>query len=63
MGWISPILGTLNPAYIRNRPTGWANGTTLVEFHPNGCFNCYPIVVSKGNFGWGGKMYGNGKGN
>jgi hypothetical protein len=58
MGWISPILGKLNPEYVRNSPTAWVNGFTLVEFDPNENFNCYPIVVSNGQFAWGGRVYG-----
>jgi len=58
MSWISPILGTCNPAYIRNRPTSWVNGFCLIEFHPNGNFNCYPVVVSNGQFAWGGEIFG-----
>lgn len=58
MGWISPIMGATNPAYIRNRPTAWLNGFTLVEYHPNGNFNTYPIIISAGKFVYGGKEYG-----
>jgi len=58
MGWILPILGKLNPEYVRNSPTASVIGFTLAEFHPNGNFNCYPIVVSSGQFAWGGRVYG-----
>jgi len=61
MGWISPILGQTNPAYLRNRPTSWLNGFTIVEFQDNGNFNLYPVVVIDGVFVYGGKEYGKGK--
>lgn len=58
MGWISPILGQTNPAYLRNRPTSWLNGFTIVEFQDNGCFNVYPVIVIEGRFIFGGEEYG-----
>lgn len=57
MGWISPILGATNPSYLRNRPTAWVNGFTIVEVYKKGLFNCYPIVVNQGVFAYGGKVY------
>jgi hypothetical protein len=62
MGWIAPILGACNPDYLRNRPTAWLNGFTVVEIYTaNGFFNLYPIVVFKGKFCYGGRIYGAGK--
>jgi hypothetical protein len=58
MGWIAPCACNVNPAYLRNRPTAWLNGFVIVEFMPGGNFNCYPIVVSKGQFAYGGRIYG-----
>jgi hypothetical protein len=46
MGWIAPIAGGTNPAYLRNRPTAWANGFVVVEKQSDGIFNCYPVIVS-----------------
>jgi hypothetical protein len=61
MAWIAPIGGDINPSYLRNRPTAWVNGITIVELHPNGkSFNCYPIVVTDGTFSFGGVIYGKG---
>lgn len=57
MGWISPILGATNPAYMRGRPSAWLNGFTIVEVHKNGLFNLYPVIVSGGKFIYGGKEY------
>jgi len=58
MAWISPIVGSVNPEYLRNRPTAWLNGFTIVELREKGLFNCYPIVVIDGKFSYGGKEYG-----
>ncbi len=58
MGWIAPVLCDCNPSYLRNRPTAWVNGFTVVELHPNGFFNLYPVIVSGGVCSYGGKLYG-----
>lgn len=57
MAWIAPILGATNPNYLRNRPTAWLNGFTVVELRKDGMFNLYPIVVIDGKFSYGGKEY------
>jgi len=57
MAWIAPILGATNPAYLRNRPTAWLNGFTIVELRDKGLFNLYPVVVIDGEFSYGGKLY------
>jgi hypothetical protein len=58
MGWIAPIMGATNPSYLRNRPTAWVNGFTLVETFDDGNFNVYPIIISGGKFSFAGKVYG-----
>lgn len=58
MAWVAPILGGVNPSYLRNRPTAWLNGFTIVELREKGMFNCYPIIVIDGKFSFGGKLYG-----
>lgn len=59
MGWIAPICGATNPTYLRNRPTAWVQGFTIVEMHPNGkAFNLYPVIVTDGTFSFGGEVYG-----
>jgi predicted phosphodiesterase len=57
MGWIAPILGSTNPDYLRNRPTAWVNGFTVVEVRDDGRFNLFPIYVHKGEFTYGGNTY------
>lgn len=57
MAWIAPILGATNPSYLRNRPTAWLNGFTIVEVREKGLFNLYPVVVIDGVFSYGGKEY------
>lgn len=61
MAWCSPILGATNPSYLRNRPTAWLNGFTVVEVQESGSFNVYPIMVFDGKFRFGGKEYGSAK--
>lgn len=58
MGWIAPICSTTNPAYLRNRATAWVNGIVIIELMEGGTFNLYPVIVSKGQFAYGGKLYG-----
>jgi hypothetical protein len=57
MGWIAPILGATNPDYLRNRPTAWVNGFTIIEVRQDGRFNLFPIMVFKGEFTYGGRHY------
>lgn len=58
MGWVSPVLCDLNPMYARNRPKAWVNGWNVTEFHPDGCFNHYPVIASKGRASYGGRVFG-----
>jgi hypothetical protein len=38
-------LGATHPDYLRNRPTAWLNGFSIVELYTaNGFFNLYPVV-------------------
>jgi hypothetical protein len=57
MSWSSPILGKLDQGYLRNSPTGRVNGFTVIEYHANGLFNVYPVVVFNGEFIYGGRMF------
>jgi hypothetical protein len=58
IGYIAPILGACNPDYLRNRPTAWLNGFTIIELYTaSGFFNCYPVIVINGKFAYGGKIY------
>jgi hypothetical protein len=58
MAHIAPILGATNPTYLRNRPTAWLNGFTIIEFWDKGMFNLYPVIVTAGKCSYGGKIYG-----
>jgi len=57
-GHIAPTAGSVNPGYLRNRPTAWLNGFVRIEVAPNGQFNLYPIISIGGSFMFGGKVYG-----
>lgn len=60
--WCAPIVGAVNPGYLRNRPTAWLNGFVIIELHKPGAtdsnFNVYPITVSDGRFSFAGEVYG-----
>ena len=58
MGWIAPCLCDVNPGYLRNRPTAWLNGFSIVEVRDDGAFNVFPIIVWDGRFSYGGRTYG-----
>lgn len=58
MAWIAPIGGRTNPNYLRNRPTSWLNGFVIIELMEGGYFNVFPVIVTKGKFAYGGKVYG-----
>jgi hypothetical protein len=57
-GYIAPILGATNPGYLKNRPTAWLNGFSIIESHPDGSFNLYLVNIINGKFSYGGKSYG-----
>lgn len=57
MAWIAPIVGEVNPTYLRNRPTAWLTGFTVVELREKGLFNLYPVIAIDGEFSYGGKLY------
>lgn len=57
----SPILGRVNPGYLRNRPTAWLSGFTIIELHDNNNFNVYSVIVTNGKFSFAGETYGGGK--
>jgi predicted phosphodiesterase len=57
-GFISPVLANCNPSYLRNRPTAWLNGVTIIETYDDGLFNVYLCTVINGKFAYGGKIYG-----
>ena len=64
IGWCAPAACTLNPGYLKNRPTAWVNGFVLIELHEpekvesGSNFNVYPVIISNGKFSYGGELYG-----
>ena len=54
MGYVSPILGTANAHFMRNRPNSWAHGFTIVDVREDGNFNRYLTIVCDGQFSFGG---------
>lgn len=65
IAWSSPAACSTNPSYLQNRPTAWVNGFTIVELQEpekkNSNFNVYPVIVSAGQFAFGGTVYGSKK--
>lgn len=57
-GTIAPILGRVNPGYLRNRPTAWLNGFVVIEVFNDGIFNVIPLIITDGKFAYGGRVYG-----
>jgi hypothetical protein len=55
--WSMPAMCQLNPTYLRNKPTCWVNGFCLVEYFEGGLFNVNQIIVNKGKFSHGGRIY------
>jgi hypothetical protein len=53
-----PCLCNRSPSYGRGRANGWLNGFGIVELLPGGNFNLFPIVISRGQFAFGGRLYG-----
>lgn len=45
-----PIVGELNPDYMRNRPNAWVQGFLVFYVYPNGYFNLYPVISIDGKF-------------
>ena len=57
-GYVSPCACELNAAFMKNKPSSWVNGFTIVEVMKDKTFNVYPIVVTNGKFSFGGVEYG-----
>lgn len=56
-GWTSPIVGSVSPRYLHKRNNSWINGMNLVLKRPNGTFNLLQLVITEGEFSYGGKTY------
>lgn len=53
-----PCACDMNPDYNRDRPSAWVNGFGVFYIQPNGNFNIYPVISSKGHFVFvNGKFY------
>jgi hypothetical protein len=59
MGTTLPTMGTINPAFARNRPNGHTNGFGIVELFDDQ-FNLYTVVTDTitGKFAYAGEVYG-----
>lgn len=57
-GAVNAIVGETNPSYLRNRPTAWTQGFSIVEVHEDGTYNLYLVNIHKGRFSFAGRMYG-----
>jgi hypothetical protein len=59
VGWTLGTMGTVKPAYARNRINPHLNGLAVVELMPNDQFNLYPIIADSGtgSFAYGGQYY------
>lgn len=58
VGFACPCMCNKNPVYLRNAPTAWLNGFTIVEVREDGNFNLFQAITSKGQFSYGGRTYG-----
>lgn len=57
-GYISPCACALNADFMKNKPSSWVNGFSIVEVRKDKTFNVYPVVVTNGKFSFGGIEYG-----
>jgi hypothetical protein len=57
MGMSMPCACDLNPLYMKDKSSAWVNGFGVFYILPNGNFNIYPIIASKGHFVFNGEYY------
>jgi hypothetical protein len=55
--WMSPIVGSVSPRYLKHRANAWVNGMTLVYVRGDGTFNLYQVVITDGVFSFGPTTY------
>lgn len=55
--WMSPIVGSVSPRYLKHRANAWVNGMTLVYVRGDGTFNLYQVVITDGVFSFGSVTY------
>jgi hypothetical protein len=52
-----PCACDINPGYMKDKPSAWVSGFGVFYLQPNGNFNIYPVISSKGHFVFNGKYY------
>ena len=52
-----PCACDMNPDYMRDKASAWVSGFGVFYIQPNGNFNVYPVISSKGSFILNGKYY------
>lgn len=50
--WMSPMVGSVSPRYLKHRANAWANGMTLVYVRDDGTFNLFLVVIMDGEAGF-----------
>lgn len=58
VGFACPCMCNKNPVYLRNGPTAWLNGFTIVDVREDGNFNVFQAIISDGQFSYAGRTYG-----
>ena len=56
-GWMSPIVGSVSPLYLKHRANAGVNGMTLVSVRKNRTFNLYQVVITDVEFSFGPTTY------
>jgi hypothetical protein len=52
-----PCACSLNPEYRKDMPNAWMGGFLVFYVLPNGNFNAYTVIATKGSFVLNGKLY------
>ena len=53
-----PCMRSLDPSWMRGRPSNWTNGFGVYYVRPDGNFNAYQVLAFDGVFTFEGKTYG-----
>jgi predicted phosphodiesterase len=57
VGYVNGCLCHMSPDYLKNKPSNWATGISILYLFPNGYFDVTPIRIVKGRFVHSGKVY------